>query len=101
MNEAAALLIPCPDFLPGTCPFDIFPVLLQLPFWLQPWRMLGERLTKPEAVLHRKFLNNLKSQLSNGLAPDCFGKTLLQVSQPSLVGKERAKRCHSCKTTKP
>jgi cytochrome P450 len=77
-------------FLPGTCPFDIFPSLLKLPLWLQPWHTLADRLTKREAVLHHKFLKNLKSEIASGSAPECFGNTLLELQQDKLVDDEEA-----------
>jgi cytochrome P450 len=77
-------------FLPGTCPFDIFPSLLKLPLWLQPWHTLADRLTKREAVLHHKFLKNLKSEITSGSAPECFGNTLLELQQDKLVDDEEA-----------
>ncbi|KAK4203561.1 cytochrome P450 [Triangularia verruculosa] len=77
-------------FLPGTCPFDIFPFLLKLPLWLQPWHRLADRLTKREAVLHRKFLKNLKYEFSEGYAPDCFGRTLLELQDSQTVDDEQA-----------
>lgn len=73
------------DFLPGTCPFDIFPSLLKLPLWLQPWHTLADRLTKREATLHHLFLKNLKSDIALGSAPDCFGNTLLKVRWKQLI----------------
>jgi hypothetical protein len=81
LNECVVVsrLTSCLDFLPGTCPFDIFPILLKLPLWLQPWHTLADRLTKHEAQLHHMFLRNLKSEIASGSAPECFGNTLLKV----------------------
>jgi hypothetical protein len=73
------------DFLPGTCPFDIFPSLLKLPLWLQPWHTLADRLTKREAVLH------LKSEIASGSAAECFGHTLLKVIGHGKQGKHTNK----------
>ncbi|KIW24687.1 uncharacterized protein PV07_10388 [Cladophialophora immunda] len=77
-------------FLPGTCPFDIFPILLRLPTWLQPWHCLADRLTKREAVLHHKFLKHLKSEIYGGSAPECFGNTLIQLQDDKTVDDEES-----------
>lgn len=68
------------DFQPGTLILpDTFPILLRLPRWLQPWDILANRLIQTELKVHQSFIDRLKGLHNSGLAPDCYGTSLLKV----------------------
>lgn len=66
-------------YQPGSLLVDFFPPLQRLPRWLQPWLGLASRLRTRETSLHLAFLRNLSDASKDGRAPDCFGRSLLEV----------------------
>ena len=75
------------DFRPGTLPIDIFPVLMRLPHWLQPWRKLANQIVGREHELYNIFLDHLRAAEISGSTPDCFGLTLLKVGFVGLIAQ--------------
>ena len=69
------------DFQPGSLLVDYLPCLQRLPRFLQPWLNLAEKLRVREMKLHKRIFQSLKEQVRIGLGPDCFGKTLIDVSK--------------------
>ncbi|KAI9831874.1 MAG: hypothetical protein M1826_002906 [Phylliscum demangeonii] len=75
---------------PGSLLVDFFPMLQKLPLWLQPWQRLANRLRQRETALHMAFLRNLQHASQTGQAPDCFGKTVLEMQAETDIADEPA-----------
>ncbi|PMD52697.1 cytochrome P450, partial [Hyaloscypha bicolor E] len=63
-------------FLPGACIFDVFPVLLRLPQWLQPWNWIFSILKRREASIERKYFEEVKREAAAFQNLDCFANKL-------------------------
>ena len=66
--------------LPGTLLLDFIPALQKLPLALQPWHRRAIAMRDRENLLHLSFLKALRVAVESKVAPDCFGKMLLEVS---------------------
>jgi hypothetical protein len=63
---------------PGTVLLpDLFPCLLNLPTWMQPWYIWASNLVNQELAIHSLFLSRVNQP---GARLQCFGTTLLKVS---------------------
>jgi cytochrome P450 len=82
--------IVCSDFQPGTLLLDYFPILEQLPLWLQPWRKLAASLRTRESSLHVAFLRTLKKQVEAGVEPQCFGSELVKIQDAEDIDDDKA-----------
>ena len=69
------------DFQPGSLLVDYLPCLQSLPRFMQPWLKLAEKLRVHEMTLHNRIFQTLKEQVRKGVGPECFGKTLIDVSE--------------------
>lgn len=76
-------------YQPGSLLVDFFPPLQRLPRWLQPWLGLASRLRTRETSLHLAFLRNLSDASKDGRAPDCFGRSLLEVQEKEGLDEEK------------
>ncbi|KAI1080918.1 cytochrome P450 [Whalleya microplaca] len=77
-------------FQPGTLLVDYFPILEKLPERFQPWVKLASDLQKRESKLYRAFLTTLKTQVQEGIAPNCFGAELMKIQENEEIDDDQA-----------
>ncbi|KAF8856409.1 cytochrome P450 [Acephala macrosclerotiorum] len=63
-------------FLPGTCIFDMFPIFLRLPQWMQPWYWILSILKHKEARTQRKYIEQAKREAAASQNLECFANKL-------------------------
>lgn len=63
---------------PGQYLVDTFPSLMHLPDWLAPFKRELKALHTEELSIMRGFLNDVKVEMKQGKAPDCWEKTYIE-----------------------
>lgn len=63
---------------PGQYLVDTFPVLMHLPDWLAPFKRELKALHLEELDIMRGLLNDVKRELEQGKAPDCWEKMYIE-----------------------
>ena len=63
---------------PGSYLVDAFPFLMYLPDWLAPFKRELKALHREELDLFRGLLNDVRRQMQQGTAPDCWEKTYIE-----------------------
>lgn len=80
------------DFLPGTCIFDVFPSLLQLPKWMQPWYWILSSLKNKEAKIQKKYIEQAKREAATFQNLECFANKLRGVWEHHTYQGTQAER---------
>jgi phenylalanine-4-hydroxylase len=57
---------------------DMFPILAQIPVWMQTWRKEALKYYRTQESLWTKLYLELQSDMEKGKAPDCFVKQLIE-----------------------
>jgi hypothetical protein len=63
---------------PGAFIADLIPPLAKLPIWMQLWRPRAFTYQKRQTAIWMKFWLNLKEQVANKKAPECFVKQFME-----------------------
>jgi len=63
---------------PGQYLVDVLPVLMYLPDWLAPFKRELKQLHRNELAIMQGLLNDVKAEMEEGKAPDCWEKTYLE-----------------------
>ncbi|KDQ51281.1 hypothetical protein JAAARDRAFT_706542 [Jaapia argillacea MUCL 33604] len=70
---------------PGNYLADAFPILRKLPDWLAPWRVEGRKMHEWEMELWGGLLEDIKNDMKNGIARDCYvGEYLRQRAESGI-----------------
>ena len=57
---------------------DMFPILAQIPLWMQTWRKEALKYYRNQESLWTKLFSELQRDMEKGTAPDCFVKQLIE-----------------------
>ncbi|KAK5459729.1 hypothetical protein LTS15_003858 [Exophiala xenobiotica] len=57
---------------------DIFPVLLKLPGWMHWWEKPLAVMRERQKNIWLKYWNGMKAKIDQGVAPDCFGRQMVE-----------------------
>lgn len=57
---------------------DIFPVLLRLPQWMHWWEKSAAVMRERQNAIWLKYWNGMKDKIDKGIAPECFGRQLVE-----------------------
>jgi hypothetical protein len=57
---------------------DLIPPLAKLPVWMQFWRKRALKYRARQTAIWMKYWTNLKHQVANKEAPDCFVKQFME-----------------------
>lgn len=63
---------------PGAFIADLIPPLAKLPVWMQWWRARALRYQARQTKIWMKFWSNLKQQMEEKKAPECFVKQFIE-----------------------
>lgn len=63
---------------PGAFIADLIPPLANLPVWMQWWRKRALGYQARQSAIWMKYWTNLKYQIENKKAPDCFVKQFME-----------------------
>ncbi|KAK5019977.1 hypothetical protein LTR16_000079 [Cryomyces antarcticus] len=63
---------------PGAYLVDTFPILMCLPTWLAPFKQELGRLHKEELGLFRQLQDDVRQEMKDGKAPQCWERTFLE-----------------------
>ncbi|KAK5126620.1 hypothetical protein LTR85_009554 [Meristemomyces frigidus] len=73
---------------PGAYLVDTFPILMQLPDWLAPFKRELKGLHAEERDLFSTLLNDMRRQTEQGKAPDCWEKTYIEHQKEYALTEE-------------